>query len=212
MGENLIIKQYPNTYKIIYNIIRNFKRHYRKRPLRIEVLKLIYLIDVEYYKKYGKKYSELNYIYYNFGPWDRNFHIILDYMKETEISELASQATNGKEFYLYTITSKRPRHETRLDPTAAKALENLLFIYKHAELSQMLQVVYNEEPMASTKKGDLIDMTKLTLKARDKRKKYRQKRKNQLAKVATLQNDMLEDDLKLFNIFKPLRDRANSTL
>lgn len=204
--------QYPNTYKAIYNIVKSFKKSYRKKPLRIEVLKLLYLIDIEYYKKYGIKYSELNYIYYNYGPWDRNFHVILDYMKETEISEIKLQAKNGKEFYLYSVTNKKPRLDTTIDPVVAEALEKLLFIYKYAELSEMLKIVYSQEPMASTKKGDPINMAKIILNARDKRKEYKQKRKTQLAKVATLQNNMVEDDLKIFNEFKPLRERANSTL
>lgn len=204
--------QYPNTYKAIYNIIKSFKKSYRKKPLRMEVLKLLYLIDIEYYKKYGTKYSELKYIYYNYGPWDRAFHVILDYMKETEISEIKSQGKNGKEYYLYSVTNKKPRFDTTIDPVVAEAIENHLFIYKYTELSEMLKVVYSQEPMASTKKGDLIDMAKTTLNARDKRKEYRQKRKTKLAKVATLQNNMVEDDLKIFNEFKPLRDRANSTL
>ena len=204
--------QYPNTYKAIYNIIRSFKKSYRKKPLRIEVLKLLYLLDIEYYKKYGTKYSELNYIFYKFGPWDKNFHIVLDYMKDTEISETKLQAKNGKDIFLYSVTDKNPRFDTTIDPIMTDALENLLYIYRYAELSEMLEVVYSQEPMASTKKGELIDMAKITLNARDKRKEYRQKRKTQLAKVATLQNNMVEDDLKILNEFKPLRKRANGTL
>ena len=176
------------------------------------MLKLLYLLDIEYYKKYGTKYSELNYIFYKFGPWDKNFHIVLDYMKDTEISETKLQAKNGKDIFLYSVTDKNPRFDTTIDPIMTDALENLLYIYRYSELSEMLEVVYSQEPMASTKKGELIDMAKITLNARDKRKEYRQKRKTQLAKVATLQNNMVEDDLKILNEFKPLRKRANGTL
>jgi hypothetical protein len=72
-----------------------------------------------------------------------------------------------------------------------------------------LEFVYKEEPMASTKQGDPIDFSKIVLTVRDERERYRQKRRKQLEKVASLKNDMVEEDLELFNEFKPVRDRAN---
>lgn len=207
-----MIEQYTNTYKIIYNIISGFGKHYRKKPLRIEVLKLVYLVDIEYYKKYGEKYSELNYIYYNHGPWDRAFHQVIEYMTEAEISEFPMQTQNGRDFYLYTTTGKTPRNDVNLSPEVSEILENIFFIYKHSELAQMLKVVYTEEPMASTKKGDQIDMSKLDLNAREKREAYRKQRKKHLENIATLKNNMDEDDLELFAELQALRDRANSTI
>ena len=55
-------------------------------------------------------------------------------------------------------------------------------------------------------------MAKIILNARDKREEYRQKRKTQLAKVATLQNNMIEDDLELYYEMRPFRIRANMVL
>lgn len=205
-------KQYPNTYKAIYNIIRDFKKHYRKKPLRIEVLKLIYLIDVEHYKKYGEKYSELNYIYYNYGPWDRAFHQIIEYMSEVEILEFKMQTQDGKDFYLYSVTESAPRHDIKLNQEVSDMLKNIFFIYKYSQLGQMLKVVYNQEPMASTRKGESIDMSKLDLNARGKRELYRQKRQKYLDKVTNLENKMDEDDLELYFEFKKLRERANRTI
>ena len=43
----------------------------------------------------------------------------------------------------------------------------------------------------------------------NKRKEYRQKRRKQLQRVASLKNDMVEEDLELYYEFKPFRDRAN---
>ena len=207
-----MIEKYTNTYKIIYNIIKRFGKHYRKKPLRIEVLKLIYLVDIEYYKKYGEKYSELNYIYYNYGPWDRVFHEIIEYMVEIEISEFKMQTQEGNNFYLYITTKKNPRNETKLEAEVSDILENIFFIYKYSQLTEMLKIVYNQEPMASTKKGELIDMSKLDLNARTKRELYQQKRHKYLEKVSNLENKIDEDDLDLYFEFKRLRKRANSTI
>jgi len=207
-----MIEKYLNTYKVIYNIIKGFGKHYRKKPLRIEVLKLVYLVDIEHYKKYGEKYSELNYIYYNYGPWDRSFHQVIEYMSEIEVSEFPLKTQNGRDFYLYATTRKTPRNDINLIPEVSEILENIFFIYKHSELAQMLKVVYTQEPMASTQKGDQIDMSKLPLNSREKREVYRKQRKKQIENIATLKNDMDEDDLELFSGFQSLRKRANSTI
>jgi hypothetical protein len=207
-----MIANYSNTYKIIYNVIRGFVKHYRKKPLRIEVLKLVYLVDIEYYKKYGEKYSELDYIYYNHGPWDRSFHKLIEYMGEVEISESPLKTRNGRDFYLYTTTERIPRNDTDMIPEVSDILENLFFIYKYSDLAQMLEIVYTQEPMASTKKGERIDISKLHLNAREEREAYRKQRKKQLEKIGAIKNNMDEDDLELFAEFKSLRDRANSTI
>jgi len=207
-----VFKKYPNTYKVIYNIIKEFSKYYRKKPLRIEVLKLTYLIDVEYYKKFGEKYSELDYVYYNYGPWDRAFHQIIAYMAEVEISEFKMQTQDEKDFYLYTTTGKTPRNDIRLNPEISEILEKIFFVYKHSQLGQMLKIVYTEEPMASTKQGECIDMSKLKLNSREKRDQYRKKRKKYLGKISKIEHNIEEDDLEIYQAFKLLRDRANSTL
>jgi len=207
-----MIEKYLNTYKIIYNIIKDFNRHYRKKPLRIEVLKLVYLVDIEHYKKYGERYSELNYIFYNHGPWDKSFHDVLEYMGETEISESPMRSQDGRDFYLYATTVNPTRNDAGLSQEVSEILENIFYIYKHSELSQMLEVVYTQEPMASTERGDKIDMSKLPLCSREKREAYRVNRKKQIENIAALQNNMDQDDLELFAELKTLRSRANSTL
>lgn len=207
-----MIEQYKNTYKAIYNIIKLFNQKYRKKPLRMEVIKLIYLIDIEYYKKYGEKYSELNYIFYHHGPWDNAFHQLIDYMSGIEITEYKLQTQKGKDFFLYSATDKTPRNDIKLESDAQNALEDILFIYKYTQLSEMLKVVYTEEPMASTERGDQIDMSKLFLNSREKRAAYRKNRKNQIENIATLKNNMDKDDLELFAEFQTLRNRANSTI
>ena len=203
---------YPNTYRAIYNIIRDFKGKFKRNPKRIELLKLLYLLDVDYYKTYGEKYTELGYIYYHHGPWTKDFHSALDYMRGEEILEVKLSGEDQKEFYLYTLTGKVPRHETDMDSDAKRLLDNNLFIFEESSLAQLLNVVYTQEPMASTKSGEPIDFSRLKLNARDAREQYSQKRRKKLEKIESLQNNITEDDLDLFNEFKPLRDRANKEI
>lgn len=204
-----MIKSYPKAYKSIYYIISEFKKNFKRDPMRTEILKLLYLTDLDYYKKYGEKYTQLDYIFYKRGPWTEKFHHILDDMKGEEIWESKSKREDGEDFSLYGLTGQTPRRETEIDSDAKTIIDNYLFIFSESQLIHLLEFVYKEEPMASTKVGDPIDFSKIVLTVRDERERYRQKRRKQLEKVASLKNDMVEEDLELFNEFKPVRDRAN---
>ncbi len=203
---------YENTYKILYFIIKNFRKNFKRLPNRTELIKLLYLTDLEYYKNYGKKCSELKYIYYKRGPWTKQFHQLLDYMKDEEITEIKNEANDGKIFYLYSITNRSPRHDVDLEEDIKTTILNNLFIYNESDLTQILKVVYTTEPMVSTKRDDEIDFSKVPLHIRNERLQYKRKRRRQLEKISKLQNKIEDYDIELLEAFKPYRDRANELI
>jgi hypothetical protein len=201
---------YPKTYKLLYFVIKNFKENFKRSPNRTELIKLLYLADLEYFKSYGEKYSELDYMFYNYGPWTKQYHQILDYMRNLEIME-EKKAVN-EDAWLYTITGKKPRHDVELENEITAILENNFFIYKESTLTQILNVVYKTEPMASTKRGEKINFVKIPLNSRNKRLQCKEKRKKQLAKIRKLKNNIRDHDIELLESFKPFRNRANELL
>ena len=76
---------FPKAYKLLYFIVKSFKGTFKRQLKRTELIKLMYLTDLDYYKNFGEQYSEFNYIFYKRGPWTNQFHQILDYMMEVEI-------------------------------------------------------------------------------------------------------------------------------
>lgn len=201
---------HPKTYKLLYFIVKNFKKYFKRPPNRTELIKMVFLTDLEYFKNYGEKYSELTYIFYNFGPWTIQYHEMLDYMKDQEIKE--SRKSSDESGWLYSITSNEPRHESELEKDVSNILENLFFVYEESQLRQILKVVYTTEPMASTNRGDEIDFTKVSLNIRGKRLKYKLRRERQLEKINKLQNDIREHDIDLLEAFRPYRNRANELI
>jgi hypothetical protein len=152
----------------------------------------------------------MNYIFYNYGPWTKQYHQILNYMINQEITEF--KKSQDEDAWLYSITNKKPRHDVELENDINTILENNFFIYKDSELTQILNVVYKTEPMASTKRGEKIDFTKVPLYIRNKRLQYKEKRKKQLEKISKLQNNIGDHDIELLEAFKPFRDRANELI
>jgi len=201
---------YPKTYKLLYTIVKNFRKNFRRSPNRTELIKLLYLTDLEYFKNYGEKYSELNYIYYNYGPWTKQYHQILDYMINQEIIE--NRKSPAEDTWLYSINKNKPRHDIELENDVNTILENNFFIFKDSDLTQILRVVYTTEPMASTNRGDEIDFTKVPLHVRNKRLQYKSSRKKQVEKISKLQNKIEDHDVELLKAFKPFRDRANELI
>lgn len=198
---------YHRAYKLLYSIAKKFRKNFRRPPNRTELIKMLYLVDLEYFKNYGEKYSELNYVFYNYGPWTRQYHQILDYMINEEMAE--NRNSPDEDSWFYSITNKKPRHDITLEADINTVLENTLFIYKESDLTQILKVVYTIEPMHSTKRGDEIDFTKVPLNIRNKRLQYREKREKQLKKIDEIQNNIGDHDIELIEDLKPYRDRAN---
>ncbi len=203
---------FPKAYKLLYFIVKYFKKNFGRMPKRTELIKLMYLTDLDYYKKCGEKYSEFNYIFYQRGPWTKQFHQLLDYMKDEEIFETERSSGDGKAFFSYRLTTKTPRHDIELDNDVVSILENNFFIYKDSDLKQILDVVYKEEPMVSTPRNAEIDFSRVPLNAREKRLQYTQRRRKQLERLKKTENRMGKDDIDLLLEFKPFRDRANQLI
>ncbi|MBW1706387.1 MAG: hypothetical protein JRJ86_14660 [Deltaproteobacteria bacterium] len=201
---------YPKAYKLLYFIIKYFHKNFKRNPNRTELIKLLYLTDLEYYKNYGEIYSEFRYIFYHYGPWTNQFHQMLDYMRGVEIAELRKDPDEN--YFLYAITLKQPRHDVELEEDIRNVLFNNLFIYQESDLKQILDVVYKTEPMVSTERGSAIDFTKIPLNVRDKRLEYRKKRKKKLEEISKLQNKIENHDIDLLTAYKPFRDRANELI
>jgi len=203
---------FPLAYKLLYYLIKSFKKEYRRYPKRTELIKMMYLTDLNYYNNYGEKYSEFEYIYYKRGPWTKQFHLLLEYMKGEEILETKRLTEDGREFFLYNISSKEPRHVVELGDDVISIIMDNFFIYKEVGLQKLLDAVYQEEPMASTEKGAEIDFSKAPLNVSSKRKQYKETRRKQLEKIKKLSNSMTEDDMELFNQFKSVRAKANELI
>lgn len=201
---------YTKAYKLLYFIVLRFRKNFGRLPNRTELIKMLYLTDLEHYKKYGELYTEFKYIFYNYGPWTRQFHDLLDYMKTTEIKEI--KKSPSEDHWFYESTGNKPRHDANLEPDVTEVLENTLFIYEESNLKQILKVVYTTEPMVSTPRGEVIDFGKLPLNARSKRLQYKESRKRSLEKLAKLENSVGDEDSELLDELKPYRKRANQLL
>ena len=207
------MNDFPRAYQVLYYLIKNFAGAFRRAAKRTELIKIIYLTDLNYYKKYGVKFTEFDYVFYKYGPWTPQFQELLDYMRNEEILEAERPSGDGKTFFTYGITKKKPRHDVELAAEVKSIIKENLFIYRESQLQQILDAVYKQEPMASTERNSRIDFSKVPLDARARRMEFKRGRRKQLEKLALSKNrPTQEEDMDLFYQFKPLRAKANQLI
>ena len=145
------------THHLIAYIVDNL----HKRLLKTNLLKLLYLVDLEYYKKKGKQATNFRYFYYKKGPWTSQYDQILSELEGFEIISLKKEKLKKKEGYFIFCRGPRPRFEPTLPADLKGIVDRLLFIFRESPQKDLLRYVYSIEPMKSTKFGETIDFSKI---------------------------------------------------
>lgn len=145
------------THHLIVYIVQAL----HKKLMKTNLLKLLYLIDIEYFKKRGKQATNFNYFYYKKGPWTPQFDQILSELEGFEIKCLKKEKleTAGEYFIFY--KGPKPRFQPELPVDLKEIVDRILFIFKESPQRDLLQYVYSIEPMRSTKFGEKIDFSRI---------------------------------------------------
>lgn len=140
------------------DIIYYFCKYYPKELTRVILIKLVYLTDVEFYRRYYRQTTDLVYEFDNHGPftWD-----IVDETEKMfsdgliDITELPSSFSGPK--YVYKCKSG---YELRnLDQHTLEVLHYVNSYISKLGLLDLLDYVYTNPPASLFKKGDIIDFS-----------------------------------------------------
>jgi len=125
----------------------------------VRLQKLVYLLECEYYRWERTRLTNLDWVFFHYGPWSRalstvveqNFHI------EPEI------LPDGREFKQVTYTpSAYSPQAVRFDPGLEGMLQRVLEAWTTAPLPELLDFVYfHTEPMQDVERGQPLDFTKI---------------------------------------------------
>jgi hypothetical protein len=134
--------------------------------LKTNLLKFLYLVDLEYYKKVGEQATNFAYFYYKRGPWTPQFDQTLSKMVGFEIISLKKEKLEREGEYTLFYRGPKPRFQPTLPPDLKQIVDRLLFIFEESPQKDLLQYVYSIEPMKSTKFGERIDFSKISPQSR----------------------------------------------
>jgi hypothetical protein len=145
--------------KKLKDIIYFLCKFYPKELTRTILVKLVYLTDVEFYKKYLRQTTGLIYKYDQYGAftWD-----IIDATHELYPEFLKVEETTtpyGEKKYVYHTTDSTYEF-TNLDDYTKDVLKLVLEKYSSFSLEDLLDYVYTNPPLNCFKKGENLDFSK----------------------------------------------------
>ena len=144
--------------KYIITRLRDIEASFGKTKL----VKLLYLVDVEFYRLTSRKLTDFNWIFYYYGPYATTIDDILkqvdvDIPKEDTITSAGHRA----------VIFKVPRNLDSDFEESASSLEksvvdSVLRDWGLEELNPLLSHVYfHTEPMKDANRGDQLDFSKI---------------------------------------------------
>jgi hypothetical protein len=115
---------------------------------RIELVKLVYLIDVEYYRLFGETLTGLDYIRHEKGPYTKSISEAADEMDGYELT-VSIEPSSGFSQYLKHSHGKGNiyRFEVQLEPAELWLVEQVLQRVKDLSPRQLEGEAYKTEPM-----------------------------------------------------------------
>jgi uncharacterized phage-associated protein len=137
-------------------IIKKSKEKFDKKLGRAEIMKLLYIVELAYFKKYNKTITGTTFKYYHYGPFSQDVLDMLDTLEKEGIleDEFFQDPFSGYEKHNYIIKNE---HKIKyLNKDEKKFIDKVIEKFGEMTLRELLTFVYNIEPMKTAKKGDIL--------------------------------------------------------
>lgn len=137
---------------------------------KTKLLKLLYLLDVEYYRLHRQTFTGFNWKFFHLGPWAREFDPIIEELIRKET--LLERASTKPEYDTKFFNVAEARDTSGLFSTFADeaVLRSLLNTWSDASTGEILDYVYfHTEPMERGIRNELLDFSTVS---QEKPEKY----------------------------------------
>lgn len=142
---------------IIKQIIKSAKELDIGIPAKTRLIKLLYLLEIEYYKHNQKRLTDLKWQFYHYGPYTSEIESILG---SPDIGEIPFVSRDGRIGNQYDLTEDEAK--SHVNPEIKRLINYVVKDWGETDLNKLLDYVYFEtEPMKDAKRGDLLDFTKV---------------------------------------------------
>jgi hypothetical protein len=129
---------------------------------KTKLVKLLYLIDVEYQRRFSRKLTGLDWVFYHYGPYSPAIDEILKQI-DLDIPQEDVVTASGHPAKIFK-PSKYIDSEFEYSTGAAKPIvDRVINQWGFEELNPLLSYVYfHTEPMMDANRGDSLDFSKIT--------------------------------------------------
>ncbi len=125
---------------------------------RTRLLKLLYLVDVEYYRRHRRMLTGWEWVFYKYGPYVFDYPNVLSRLG-IDLTETEGRTNDGRQYFGYQVQAHSDIDDvvgfadrTRIDNTISRwALEDLNILLDH--------VYFDTEPMIDAERGEVLDFS-----------------------------------------------------
>jgi hypothetical protein len=129
---------------------------------KTKLVKLLYLIDVENYRRYGAKLTGLNWVFYYYGPYSPE---IDDVLKRLDLYIPEEEVITGSQHRAFVYKARWDAEESFMEEASHSErllVDRVLKMWGMEDLNPILTHVYfHTEPMQGTERGDTLDFSKI---------------------------------------------------
>ncbi|MBA7628550.1 hypothetical protein ES703_36038 [subsurface metagenome] len=148
---------------IVTRLLRYIVDQVRDRdavPTRTRVAKLLYLIDVEYYRRYGQTLTELPWRFLHYGPYAVEVEQLL---QSLDLYIDAEEVITRKGYRAFTYKAQQPETlDDLLSSPEQGMIDRIIDRWALESLYGLLDYVYFEtEPMQAAARGNLLDFSQI---------------------------------------------------
>ena len=127
---------------------------------KTQLVKLVYLTEVEYYRETGQRLTELDWVFHYYGPYAFEIDKILE---EKEFQVETKETKSDRVFHQYKIAESRNEYESFVEARLSLVIKKIVRSWGGKTLEELLDYVYFEtEPMQTVeRRGDRLDFSRV---------------------------------------------------
>ena len=127
---------------------------------KTKLVKLLYLVDVENYRRRRRTLSGVEWHFYHYGPYAFEIDEALDYL-EFDIPQESVRTGGGHDAIVFRPDwNFRPRLGDYVSSTELRLVNMVIKEWGEVELNPLLDHVYfNTEPMKEARRGEILDFS-----------------------------------------------------
>jgi hypothetical protein len=130
---------------------------------KTKLVKLLYLIDLEFYRLYSRKLTEFEWVFYYYGPYA---YAIDDVLKQLDLDipqEVVVTAAGHKANIFKFPKYLTAEFEDKSSNLQKSVVDRILNEWGPEELNPLLSYVYfHTEPMQDAQRGEILDFSKIS--------------------------------------------------
>jgi len=147
---------YSTIAKLILYIVYELNELGRS-PSTIQLVKYLYLIDIEHQRRFRKPLTELRWVFYKYGPYAFEFKDITEGLGfDLTVETFTTEGGEGRSYKTETEVPFPPE----LRSYSQSVVDNVLKKWAFVTTKELLDYVYfHTEPMIDAKRGDILDFS-----------------------------------------------------